>query len=131
MSFEDFDQLIEEFMGEFGGVAYIIKQTTGAYNPATGSAAVTTTTIEVEAIMLDYPLKRDGLGSDLGTLIQVADKVLYVRPTEKVDANESPLDIDPTKDRVSMAGKEYKIVVAKELNTSGSDSVYFELYLKR
>ena len=127
----DFDLVVSEFMEDFGGVAYIVKETDVGFDAVTGENTITTELVEVEAILLDYPLKSDGLKTENGKLIQAVDKYCYIRPTEKVDSYATPLDIAPSKDLFEMAGKKYNIVVAKEINTNGTDSILFELYLKR
>lgn len=130
--FSDFDRAILEFFVDFGFEATYIKQLgDGVYDPATGENVITTVEIPVEAILLDLTLQSNGLSTKFGTLVQAGDKELYIRPPEKTDPLRLPLVINPANDRVRANGVEYKIHSMKELNTTSTESLLYNLYIRR
>lgn len=131
MSFDDFDQTVLEFMNDFGFDATYLQSSEGTYDPNIGENVVTTTEIPIRAILLDRILKNDGIGTQPGSLIQAGDKQLFIQPTQKVDVDAAPLVVNPSSDRVRVGADTYKVVVAKEINTTAADQILIELYIRR
>lgn len=136
--FADFDDVVRSMMQDFGGctggqpnATYHKLVDVGTYDTATGSTTPVVSDIPIQAILIDYILKKDGLQSAFGTLVQDGDKMLYVRPTEKIDQYRLALNPNATSDRVTFSNIIYKVVVIKEVNTSGTDSVLFEILIRR
>ena len=126
---DDFDQVVLEFMNDYGFTATYLKASSATYNPATGENTITVTEIPVQAIQMDLPLTRNGSSTASGTLIQDGDKQLFIRPTEK--SAILPLIIDPAADRVRIGTLEWGIVTSKEINPSASNQILIELYIRR
>ena len=127
----DMDETLLEFIREYPGEATLIRQTTGAYSPATGEVVTTLEEIPVEAILMDLTLQSNGLSTKYGTLVEAGDKELYMRPPHKTNPAIVPVEIHPATDKIRMAGVVYQIVTFKELNPTGADSVLITLYLRR
>jgi hypothetical protein len=126
----DFDCAVLEFMRDYSSVAQYISISEGTYNPSTGSTSPTSTTIPVDAILMDLTLKSNGLSVKYDTLVQAGDKEAYVRPPQ-TDVVPTNLVVNPASDRIVIAGVEYKIVTFKELNPTGTAPILFSLYLRR
>lgn len=130
--FSDFHETVYEMMQEFGFLATYIKKTNGTYNTSTSdNVGATSTNISVQAVLLEYNLKKDGLGENSNTLIKAGDKLLFIRPYEQTKRNATHIDVDPTIDRVQIGTTIYKIVTFKEHNTTSADQILIELYIRR
>lgn len=128
---DDFDRTVLEFMQEFGFTATYLQAGTASYNPATGENTVAVTEIPVEAIQMDLPLVRNGVSTVSGTLIQDGDKQLFIRPPHKSNVANPVLVVNPAADRIRIGLTEWRIVTTKEINTSNSNSMLLELYIRR
>lgn len=60
----------------YGSAGTLRRTTAGAYNPATGTSAVTVTELETVAVVFDYEQKYID-----GTLIKQGDKLAYLDPS--------------------------------------------------
>jgi hypothetical protein len=132
-NFDDFNGAVAGFIQDFGTIAQLVVQddSTAVYNPATGSLdGATTSYFDINAIFLDYTLQRYGLQDQQGTLIQSGDKQCFLQPINKGDCSLSMPVIQPNKDRVSVAGKLYKIASLKMVNPTFQDNILYELHLK-
>lgn len=129
--FDDFDSTVAEFMQDFGFTATLITVTTGDYDTTTGEAPTTTVNTPVKAILMDYPLRRDGAGTKFGGLVLETDKLCYVQPANKYNRHAVMPVVNPTSDSIKIGSDYYKIVVAKDLNPSASDSIMLELYIRK
>lgn len=125
-----FDEAVLEFMRDYPLTAYVVRST-GSYNPATASVETSDVQHPVEAILMDYTLQSNGLGVALGTDIKAGDKQLFVRPPLKSNPNATLTDIDPSTDRVIVAGVTYQVIRVKELNPTAVDVILYELQLRR
>lgn len=130
MSFADFDAAILEFFNDFGFEATYIKQN-GEGTYTNGENVIETVEIPVEAILLDLTLSSNGLSSKFGTEILAGDKELFIRPPEKTDSLRLPLEINTTTDKVRVNGVEYKIHTMKEINTTATEPLVYDLYIRR
>lgn len=128
--FTDFDEALSEFFEEFGFEATYLKYE-NSYNPNTLKNAQTLTEIPVEAILMDLTLQSNGLSTKFGTLVVAGDKELFVRPPNKTDSSADPLVIDPSTDRIRVNGIVYKIVTMKEINTTSTEPLVYDLYIRR
>lgn len=130
---EDFDELVSSFMDDFSTVATLIIQddSSAVYDPATGSlGGAVITNYSVNAIFLDYSLQRYGQQDQQGTLIQSGDKQCFLQPISKSNPTITSPVIQPNKDRISVAGKVYKIASLKQVNPTMQNSIVYELHLK-
>lgn len=125
----DLEQTVVEFMNESGFIAHI-NRTTGEYDPAQSEYVETVVDVPVRAILMDLTLQSNGLGSKLGTEILAGDKQLFVQPPQS-DSGPISLQLDPSKDTVSVGAVAYKIVTVKEINTTGAYPILYELYIRR
>jgi hypothetical protein len=71
-----------------------------------------------------------GDGTKDSTLIRQGDKLLFIRPPEKVDPYRLPLVINPSEDRVVVGSTTYKIVTSKQTNPSATNCILYELYVR-
>ena len=98
-----------------GQAVTITRQTTGAYDPATGSATIVETTQSGVGALFDYA------AADIdGTLIKQNDKKLLLNAIAT-----APL----LNDKVTVNTTIYNVVNIKELNPAGT-AVMFELALR-
>ena len=128
--FTDFDEALAEFFEEFGFEATYLKNG-NSYNSTTLKSTQTVTEITVEAILLDLTLQSNGLSTKFGTLVLAGDKELYIRPPNKTDSSADPLAINPSTDKIRVNGVDYKIITMKEINTTSSEPLVFDLYIRR
>lgn len=127
---DDFDTAVMELMAEFGTTATYIKRVS-TYDTTTSENVETTKEIPVQVILMDLTLQSNGLSTKFGTLIQAGDKEMFVRPPNKTDNGVAPLTVDPSNDSVRVKGIEYRIVSSKEVNTTGADTIIYDLYVRR
>lgn len=128
---EDFDGVVADMMADFGGVATYISQSNYSFDPLTGVNSVSTVSIQVQAIIMELSEHSGGISFKYKTLIQEGDKLMYLRPPEKVDSSAVPLHIDPTTDKIIMNNITYKIVAARETDPSAANIVLHEVYVRR
>ena len=120
-------------MQDFGTAATLIVQddSTAVYDPNTGAlGGAGITQYQVNAIFMDYTLQRYGQMDETGTLIQSGDKQCFLQPLNKTNPALTMPVIQPNKDRISVAGKLYKIASLKMTNPTFANNVCFELHLK-
>lgn len=129
---DDFDLCVAEFMADFGGAATFVSYTEGAYDPATGDVATTTTNYTVKAILLDIEIRSSGLQTINGTLIEAGDKRCFIQPPNKASSTAPAMPTPrPNKDKFIMGGITYKIVTSKEINPDTTNVVMYELILRQ
>lgn len=125
----DLERTVLEFMNESGFTAFI-NRVSGEYDPELSTVVNTSKVIPVKAIILDLTLQSNGLGEKLGTDILAGDKQLFVQPA-RGSSGPIPLQLDPGKDTVKVGTTVYKIVTVKEINTTGTYPILYELYIRR
>jgi len=128
---DDFDQVVLDMMVDFGGTATYIKQDSYSFDPVTGLNSILKTEITVEAIIMDVYANLGGIGNKSNTLIQEGDKIIYIRPPEKVDSTATPLNIDPSQDKIVFGNITYNIVTVKDINPSSDNLILHEVYVRR
>ena len=125
----DFVQCVQEFMDDFGAPALIIK-ITRRYDPATGKTSDEREGINVLAILLDLPLRNNGLADTPNTLIQTGDKRCFIQPSDSSLSPSMPV-IHPNSDKMMIAGREYKVITFKQVNPMAqTKAVLYELILR-
>lgn len=130
-TFEDFDRMVADFMNEWGFVCTYIHTIGSVPNDLTGTVNVVTESIEVQAIKSDLVRPNEGVRGKSGTLIEGAELMLYVRPTDKLTLFADAMRVNPTGDRVNINGVLWKVVTVKEYNPSSNDCILYEMYIKR
>lgn len=93
----------------FGAAATLKRQSVGAYDPATGSNTVTSTSLTTTAAVFDYPQKYID-----GTLIQLGDKQAYLAATQEPQQG----------DRVAWQSVDYTVVSYKAVAPAGVPVLY-------
>lgn len=126
--FEEFDSTVLEFMREFGGDAIYTKQGESEYDTLTGTVTAISKNIPVRGILLDYPSHTYGRTVVPGTEIIAGDKQFLMLPPQKDSG--FPLVIETVNDRVKIGNTQYSVVVMKEINPTGSDTILYELMLR-
>lgn len=130
-SLDDFDQVVLDMMVDFGGTATYVKQDAYSFDPVTGLNSILKNEITVKAIMMDISANSGGIGNKSNTLIQEGDKIIYIRPPEKVDSTATPLNIDPSQDKIVFGNITYNIVTVKDINPSSDNLILHEVYVRR
>lgn len=125
----DFDATVVEFMRDFGTTATILTNHSGSYDPSTSRFTQYGTNITVKAILMDRTLRSDGDQNSPNSLIQAGDKQCFIQPPEKNGG--SAIHIDTVSDQLLIGGVTYRIVTVKSLNPSTTNSVLYELYLRK
>lgn len=116
MSF-DYNELAStasEMLVEFGKAATLKRIVTGAYDPSTGTAPVTTTSLNTHAAVFAYDQKYID-----GTLIKQGDQRAYLSPRQEPKQG----------DLLTWMGKDYQIVAVKPLAPAGV-AVLFEAQVR-
>ena len=133
MTINIFDRALANMIKNFGGIATLQIYSDGTYDTTTGEVTNSKTDYPVNVLVFDYQLKKDGRNTDTDSLIESADKQVYVQPRNKVNARYTMPRIMPNRDRILIGSDIWKIVALKELNPSNSNggAILFELYLKR
>lgn len=103
---------------KFGATATIRKQTSGAYDPATGGATVTTADYSVKAVLLHYSGNEAAQVNQSETLIELNDRKIIMQAT-----TVSP-DVS---DLVIFGDTTYRIIRVKTLKPNGSNVVIHEI----
>lgn len=88
----------------FGAAATLKRQTAGSYNPATGAATVTSTSLATTAVVFAYPQKVVD-----GTLVKEGDQQAYLA--------SSPVPAQG--DVLTWQGVDYTVVAAKAVSPAG------------
>lgn len=91
-----------KLMAKFGGVATIRRITIGAYDPATGTAAETTSDSVVRGVMEDVTKR------EVNDLIQSGDKRLMVAAADLANA-------PTTADRVIIGGRSLQVIQVRTI----------------
>lgn len=128
--FSDFDQLVAEFMSEYGFQA-LYQKTSSTPNDATGGVESTQVLIPINAIRAELFRPLNGTGTNSGSAIQEGDLILYVQPTEKADEFADALVVNAASDSVVINGETWAIVTSKLHATDPSDAILYELYIRK
>lgn len=106
----------DRILTKFGQTVAITRSSVGVYDPATGTAPVTTTVETGKAALLEYTMRGDGQSEVNGTSILQGDKDLWLSAVG--------ISVPQINDTVVASGKTYTIKQVKEENPAGT-AVYF------
>lgn len=109
-----------KLLQNFGQAVTLRKQTAGAYDPATGSATVTTADHAGTGVLLDYKLVNSGQMLE-NSMVQAGDKKLLLAPD---------IAATPEPDDLVIAQGTWRIVNVKAVNPAGT-VVLYELQLRK
>lgn len=127
----EFDPMVMEFFSEYGVAGQYVK-TSVTFDANTGEASDTSTSQDVQCIVLDLDLQSNGLGVKPGTTIEAGDKQIFIRPPNKVDSGVSNFSVDPATDKIVVGSDEYHIITFKQANpTMGADPTLFIFYVRK
>lgn len=126
MSMDEFHECVNEFFDLQGwSTPVTLQKLTGqSYDVDTSENVPTYKNIAMQGIPLDYLNKNEGTSTNANTLIKSGDKQLYIKPHKLVNG------IDPSTDKIILGGKTYRIVTVKEMNVTGVDVLYYELFIR-
>lgn len=127
----DFDRMILDFMNDDPLTGIYYQYSDPVYDTTTGENTSSETQTPVRCILLDFDRVTNGLSSKFGTEILAGDKELYMLPTQKADAVASPIIPNPTRDRITVAGISYKIVISKSADPTGAAPLLYNFMLRR
>jgi hypothetical protein len=115
--YTDLRSVAHRLLTEKGATLSLTQRTSGAYDPNTGAATVTTASHSITAVVLDYPQRVID-----GTLIQQGDK--------KVLVSAEGLTVDPdVDDYVVIASTDHRVVRARKISPAG-EIVIWELQVR-
>jgi len=98
----------------FGNACTLKREVAGAYDPATGSATVTTTSLSTTAAVFAYEQKYID-----NTLILQGDQLAYMKPS-----------VEPKQgDKLTWMTKDYTIIAVKPISPAGTP-VLFEAQIR-
>lgn len=129
--FSDFDQVVSEFMQEWGFTAIYQKTTYSAPDDTDGTVANIISQIPIRAIRSELFRPLNGSGTMPQTAIQEGDLILYVQPTEKTNVLAEKLEVNSSADTVVIAGVSWNIVTVKTHAPDPSDVILYELYIRK
>ncbi len=129
--FADFDALVATFMSEFGFNAVYTHVISSTPNDATGEVGLYSEDIAIQAIKMELIRPQEGRKNNYNSLMEEAELMLYVRPTEKVDVLAAALRTNPSADYVTFSGSQWRIVTVKEYNPGADDCVLYEFFIKQ
>ena len=112
----------DELLTEYGQAVTLTRSTVGAYDPATGTAAVTTTTQAAIGAVFDYGLHASGATSILGSLIKIGDRQLLLSTKNAAGGALTAPVIDES--TVTIGGVVHTITHVKTLTPSGTAVLY-------
>lgn len=132
-SLDDFRRAVLDLINEFGGpVTYHHTKPGGEYNPETGEYGETIFSYPVRGILMDMPLRRNGIQMKDGTMIQDGDKQLFlIPPTGMLEVMNSTGLENTASDRVDAAGTSWRVYNVKSTDPAQTGSIVYELYLRR
>lgn len=102
---------------QFGSAGTLTRVTTGAYDPATGTASTSTATASVNCAVFDYDAKLID-----GSAIQSGDKQVFMAAVGVM--------VPAAVDKLTWQGVEYQVIAVKPLAPAGVDVIH-ELQVRR
>lgn len=119
--YTDLVATVVETITEFGQAVTIQQQGVKTTNANGVSLPSNPTAMKTVGLMFDFSFRNYGNENIKGTLIESADKQLFIAPT--------PM-IPQVQDKVIVAGNSWAIINIKQVNPAGTVLLY-ELWLKR
>lgn len=102
-----------------GQAVTLTRRAAGAYNPATGAAAVTPTTQNGKGVILDFA---DGLRKMAGENIAAADRQCLLSALNTVGTALTRPAVNDT--LTDAAGNVFTVIAVSELSPAGLDIIY-------
>ena len=124
-----FDSVVTDMMTLAGGAAILRVFTDGSY--LDGEVTRTSVDYSVKLLINDYPQANAGDKSKFGTLIEASDKEVLVQAINKTNPAATQPNIHTNRDLVIINGTEWKILALKEINSSGVNTILFDMHLRR
>lgn len=109
-------KVASKLMAKFGGSATIRRVTTGAYDPATGTASETTADTAVRGVLEDVNLR------EVNDLIQAGDKRLLIAAADVANA-------PTTADEVVIGAVVHQVVTVRTIEQDNT-AITYELILR-
>ena len=109
-------KVASKLMAKFGGSATIRRVTTGAYDPATGTASETTADTAVRGVLEDVNLR------EVNDLIQAGDKRLLIAAADVANA-------PTTADEVVIATVVHQVITVRTIEQDNT-AITYELILR-
>ena len=109
-------KVASKLMAKFGGEATIRRITVGAYDPATGTAAETTSDTALRGVLEDISLR------EVNDLIQAGDKRLIVAAADTAA-------VPTMADRVIIAGRSLQVIEVRTIEQD-NEPITYELILR-
>jgi hypothetical protein len=82
--------------------------------------------------LFDLTLQSNGTSTFRSTLIEAGDKQLFIQPPVKSDnPNWITNEIVPGRDTITIKGDSYDVVTFKEINPTTTNSILWELYIRK
>lgn len=122
-AFNPFLRVVSDMMRRFGGDGTMLKISGGVYDPITSTMSSAESEYPIRAMLFDYVPRLDGSGLEKSSLIRNGDKQLFIKPDEGMPAPEPH-------DKITFGGITYSVIVVKALDPSGSQPIYYELFLR-
>jgi len=102
---------VRRLLTQFGTDATLTRTTTGAYDPATGTASTSTSTYTAKAARFDYAQR------DIdGTLVRDGDQRIYLDVQDMV--------MPQTGDTITMGGRTWSVVTARSIDPALTAVLY-------
>lgn len=112
----------DELLIEFGRAVTIRRQTAGAYDPATGSATVTTADESGHGAIFDFGLHQAGTQFAAGSMILSGDKQLLLSPTGVTE---------PKPGHLAIVGADTWNIVSVKTTAPAGTAVLYECQLRK
>lgn len=127
-----FPSILENIKREGQTVTISLIDDTGVYDPDT-SEVVLDDPVEhtTKAIFLDFAILANGLQTKGGGTIEMNDKQVYLLPIDTTTKEVFSRKPSPAGDTITDAsGKVWRIVLIKEYNTSGSNTIMYDMLVR-
>lgn len=105
-----------ELLLEFGKPVVLRRVMPGTYDPATGTAAVTTADLPATGALFDYDLRSSGQGFQPETLIQAGDKQCLLSPQGVTEPQSGDFIVD--------GAVLWTVINVKSVNPAGTPVLY-------
>jgi hypothetical protein len=126
---DPFHRVVRNMMTRYSAPATLLSQGAGVYDPATSSYTAVVTPYAVRIIPFDYIKKGDGVGEENNSLIQTGDRQIFLEPPIQSLLPAMPR-IQPSKDKLQVLDKIYRIIALKDLNPTMADTIIYEMYVR-
>lgn len=116
---------VDEILGEEGQTVTLTRLASGAYNPATSEAAITTTTQTASAVILPFS---QGLRKQSGSSIKVGERLCYLSALKTDGTTLTPPEPGDT---ITDAGATvFTVVDVTDYDPTSALTLVYELTLK-